>query len=98
MHVRGRGFLRLIVFAIGHLPAVSFLIVHPVFPLRRGLVIIEGSWWPLPDYVPQFFVLSRRFPGKVLNAGCNNLHLPFNRGHGSIGAGSIVVDSFHNCD
>ena len=98
MPVRGRSFLRLIVFAAGHLPAVSFLIVHPAFLLRKGLVIIVGSWWPLPNYMPQLFVLSSRFPGEVLDAGYNNLHLPFDRGHGKIGAGSLVVDSFHSCD
>uniref|UniRef100_A0A2N9HEH3 Uncharacterized protein n=1 Tax=Fagus sylvatica TaxID=28930 RepID=A0A2N9HEH3_FAGSY len=98
MPVRGWSFLHLIVFAAGHLLAVSFLIVHPAFPLRKGLVIIVGSWWPLPDCMPQLFVLSCCFLGKVLNAGCNNLHLPFDRGHGRIGAGSVVVDSFHNCD
>uniref|UniRef100_A0A2N9H6D7 Uncharacterized protein n=1 Tax=Fagus sylvatica TaxID=28930 RepID=A0A2N9H6D7_FAGSY len=75
MPVRGQSFLHLIVFAAGHLPAISFLIVHPAFPLRKGC-----------------------FLGKVLNAGCNNLHLPFDLGHGRIGAGSVVVDSFHNCD
>ena len=103
MFARGWSFLRLIAFAIqmGYLSTVSFLIFPFAFSLWRRLVIIEGlrwSWWLLLDCLPQFFVLSRRFQGKILDASCNDLHLPLDGGHGRIGAGSFVVDSFHSYD
>ena len=52
MPIKRWSFLHLIVSAMGHLPAVSLLVIRPVFALRRRLIIIMGSWWPLPDCVP----------------------------------------------
>ena len=94
----GRSFLRIVVSAAGYLSAISFLIARPVFPLWRALVVVVRSWWPLLDSMPQLLILMSRLPSEVLDAGCNNLHLSFDWGHGRINIGSVIVGSFHNCD
>ena len=95
---RGWSFLHFVVSAAGYLPTVNFLIVQPAFPLWRALVVVVESWWPLLDSMPQLLILMSRLPSEVLDAGCNNLHLSFDRGHGRINIGSVIVGSFHNCD
>ena len=98
MSAREWSFLHLVASAAGYLPAVSFLIVQLAFPLWRALIVVVESWWPFLDSVPQLLVLTSRLPSEVLDAGCNNLHLPFDRGHGRISTGSVIVGSFHNRD
>ena len=92
----GWSFLHLIFPAAGYLTAVSFLVVRPVFSPWGALVVVMGSRWPLLDVLPQLLVLTRRFLSKVLNAGCNNLHLSLDQGHWRISAGPLMmVVAFH---
>ena len=96
MFVLGWSLFHLVFPTAGYLTAVSFLVVRPILPPWGALVVVMGSRWPFPDGLPQLLVLTRRFPSKVLNAGCNNLHLSLNRGHGRIIVGPLMmVVTFH---
>jgi hypothetical protein len=92
----GWSFLRFASPATGDLTAVSFLVVRPVFSPRRRLVVVTEGCRPLLDGLPQLLVLTGCFSSKVLNAGCNNLHLSLDRGHGRISTGPVIGSSFHN--
>jgi hypothetical protein len=91
-------FLHFVVSTAGYLPTVSLLVIQPVFPLWRALVVVVESWWPLLNSVSQLLVLAGHLPSEVLDVGCNNLHLPFDRGHRRISIGSVIMGSLHNRD
>ena len=92
----GRSSLNLTVPTTSDLMAVGFLVIRPISTPRRRMVVVVGGWGPLPDGLPQLLVLTRRFSSEVLNAGGDDLHLPLNRGHGGVSAGSVVGSSFHD--
>ena len=98
MPAKGWSFLHLVVSAAGYLLTVSFLIVQPIFPLWRALAVVVRSWWPLLNSVPQLLVLTSCLPSEILDVGYNNLHLPFDQGHGRISIGSVIMGSLHNRD
>jgi hypothetical protein len=95
MPIPGRSSLNLTVPTTSDLMAVSLLVIRPVSTPRRRLVVVMGGRGPLPDGLPQLLILTRHFSSEVLNASGDDLHLPLNRSHGRVSAGSVVGSSFH---